>query len=151
VSELLVGRVQPGARSSAHWFTRFNAAYSRKLGMPVFPGTLNLGLDEPFEWLAPRYAPHLIHFAGTEYGGERDVLVLPCALPDLDARRAFLWTSTRDITHRKGTHMVELVCDVKLRDVYGLADGDQVTVTLPIEGEPTSTRRTPPGGERRQE
>jgi len=33
--------------------TLFNAAYCRKAGMRVFPGSLNVALDAPFDWFAP--------------------------------------------------------------------------------------------------
>ena len=40
MSLLFTGRVQSGHGDAANWLSRFNAAYSRKLGMPVFPGRL---------------------------------------------------------------------------------------------------------------
>src|SRR5258708_33876417 len=45
MSELLAGKVQTGFGEAAHWLRLFNAAYSEKLGMPVFPGSLNIALD----------------------------------------------------------------------------------------------------------
>ena len=58
--------------------------------MPIFPGSLNLALDQAFDWFAPRYQPHIVWFGRDEYGGERDVLLLPCVLASLGRRRAFL-------------------------------------------------------------
>jgi len=131
MNEVLRGRVQPGQNNASHWLGLFNAAYSRKLGMPVFPGSLNLALDQAFDWFAPRYQPHIVWFGRGEYGGERDILLLPCVLTSLGDRKAFLWTPTTAARDRPDPWVVEVVCDVKLRETYGLADGDLVDVELP--------------------
>lgn len=132
MGELLRGKVQAGKGDASHWLQRFNAAYSRKLHMPVYPGSLNLALDRTFDWFAPRYEGHTIGFAREEYGGERDILMLPCELVDLDRRKAFLWTTTTAARDRPDPWVVELVCDVKLRAAYGLEDGDAVAFELPV-------------------
>ena len=94
MSELLAGKVQAGFGAAAHWLKLFNAAYSEKLGMSVFPGSLNIALDHVFDWFDARYEAHRIWFGREEYCGERDILLLPCELVSLDHRRAFLWTPT---------------------------------------------------------
>jgi len=55
----------------------FNAAYSEKLRISVFPGSLNIALDHVFNWFDARYEAHRIWFGREEYGGERDTLLLP--------------------------------------------------------------------------
>lgn len=126
--------MEGGAHNANVWLSTFSAAYARKLGMPVFPGSLNLRLPQPFDWADPRYAQHLIRFDRTEYGGERDILLLPCRLATLNGHPGYLWTTT---TPREGDsqHVIEIVTDVSLRETYGLKDGDSVTVDL--------VRRTP--------
>jgi CTP-dependent riboflavin kinase len=133
MGELLRGRVQAGKGDASHWLHFFNAEYSRKLGMPVYPGSLNVALDHPFDWFAVRYQPHILWFGREEYGGERDILLLPCVLVDLDRRRAFLWTPTTAARNRPDPWVVELVCDVTLRETYGLKDGDIVAFELLAE------------------
>ena len=49
MSELLAGKVQVGFGAASHWLKLFNAPYSEKLGMAVFPGSLNIALDHVFE------------------------------------------------------------------------------------------------------
>ena len=90
MSELLVGKVQAGFGDAARWLKLFNAAYSQKLGMSVFPGSLNIALDHVFDWFDARYESHRIWFSREEYRGERDILLLPCDRVSLDHRRAFL-------------------------------------------------------------
>ena len=100
--------------------------------MPVYPGSLNLALDHTFDWFAVRYKAHTIWFGREEYGGERDVLMLPCELVELERRKAFLWTPTTAARNRSDPWVVELVCDVSLRDIYGLKDGDVVAFEMPV-------------------
>ena len=90
MSELLAGKVQAGFGDASRWLKLFNAAYSEKLGMPVFPGSLNIALDHVFDWFDTRYKTHTIWFGREEYGGERDILLLPCELVSLDHRRGVL-------------------------------------------------------------
>ena len=60
MSELLAGKVQAGFGDASRWLKLFNAAYSEKLGMPVFPGSLNIALDHVFDWFDARYETHRI-------------------------------------------------------------------------------------------
>jgi hypothetical protein len=94
MGELLRGRHQSAKGNAAHWLQLFNAAYSRKLQMPVYPGSLNVALEHTFDWFAVRCQAHIIWFGREEYGGERDILLLPCELVDFERRKAFLWTPT---------------------------------------------------------
>ena len=98
--------------------------------MPVYPGSLNLALDHNFDWFAARYKASTIWFGREEYGGERDILMLPCELVDLGRRKAFLWTPTTAARDRLDPWVVELVCDVRLRERYDLVDGDVVAFEL---------------------
>ena len=131
--ERLIGQIEAGAQNARIWLTRFNDSYARKLGMAVFPGSLNLRLPHAFDWTNPRYAPAVIRFDRSEYGGERDILFLPCRLETLNGHPAFLWTTT---TPRQGAdlHLVEIVADISLRDTFGLKDGDIVAVELVLSG-----------------
>ena len=90
MSELLVGKVQAGFGDAARWLKLSNAAYSQKLGMSVFPGSLNIALDHVFDWFDARYEARRIWFGREEYGDERDILLLPGDLVSLDHRRDVL-------------------------------------------------------------
>jgi len=131
VSEVLRGRIQSGKGDASHWLRLFNAAYSRKLGIVVFPGSLNLALDHAFDWFAGPYQPHVVWFGRDETGAGRDVLLLPCVLANLGRRKAWLWTPTTAARSRPDPWVIEVVCDVGLRETHGLRDGDFVDVELP--------------------
>jgi hypothetical protein len=88
------GQVQPGKKDASHWLDKFNEPYSKKTGMAIFPGSLNVALTENFDWFQPAYQAKIIWFGKDEYGGERDILLLPCKLINLENKNAFLWTPT---------------------------------------------------------
>jgi CTP-dependent riboflavin kinase len=134
MSELLKGKVQAGLGDASRWLELFNAAYSEKLGISVFPGSLNIALDRIFDWFDARYEAHRIWFGREEYGGDRDILLLPCELVSLDYRKAFLWTPTTAARDRRDPWVVEIVSDVHLRNQFGLQDGDIVETRVPTSG-----------------
>lgn len=129
---VLNGKVQAGKNDASRWLDKFNVAYSRKLGMPIFPGSLNIALETNFDWFASRWQAQTIWFGQEEYGGERDILLLPCVLPNQGSRRAFLWTTTTAARDRLDPWVIELVTDVGLRQTYGLRDGDPISVELEV-------------------
>ena len=121
MSELLVGKVQTGFGDTSRWLKLFNSAYSEKLGMPVFPGSLNIALDHVFDWFDARYEAHRIWFGREGYGGERDILLLPCELVSFDHRRSFLWTPTPGARDRRDPWVVEIVTDRQSEKSFRLA------------------------------
>jgi CTP-dependent riboflavin kinase len=129
MKEILHGRVSSGQTDASRWLDLYNAAYSRKTGMNIFAGSLNLLLEHEFDWRAAKYKPFIIFFGREEMGGERDILLLPCVLTNLENRKAFLWTTTN--LRREDAEIIEIITDVKLRDRYALADGDLVEVEIP--------------------
>ena len=135
MSEVLAGKVQAGFGDASRWLNLFNTAYSQKLGMSVFPGSLNIALDHVFNWFEARYKPHIIWFGREEYGGERDILLLPCELVSLDHRKAFLWTPTTAAKDRPDPCVVEIVADINLRNHFALQDGDVVETRVPTSGD----------------
>src|SRR5687767_11473914 len=126
----LVGRVQRGEGDASRWLSTFNAAYARKVGMPVFPGSLNLALGAPFDWFDPAMVRRTVAFDRTEYGGERDILLIPCLLVNLGTERAWLWTTTSAAHDPAELRVIELIAAVNLRETYGLVDGSPVEVQL---------------------
>ncbi len=100
--------------------------------MDIFPGSLNVELESPFDWYAEPYQSSTVWFGQEEYGGERDILLLPCILAKLEARPAFLWSTTTAAQDRPDKNVIEIITDVSLRKAYGLADGDLIQVELTL-------------------
>ncbi len=136
-----VGRVQSGNGDASRWLSRFNTAYARKLGAPVFPGSLNVALASRFDWFAPDITRRTTMFDHREYGGERDILLVPCVLSNLAMQPAWLWTTTTAARDRADPWVVEIIAAANLRETFGLTDGSIVEIQL-LGGstEPVSVR-----------
>ena len=106
------------------WIEKLESFYSQKTGMRLYPGTLNLRLPEPYSLPAD-----VIRLEKEEYGGTVSVSLLPCTI---FGRRAFLLRTDKNESGQ-GDHprnIIEIATDVKLRDAYGLKDGDEIEVFL---------------------
>ena len=122
---VLKGVVVSGMGNFSFWIEKLEEFYTAKTGMRLFPGTLNVRLEEEYSLPA-----EVIRLEGEEYGGAVSVNIVPCRIFD---RAAFLLRT--DANERgQGHHpktIIEIATDVKLRDAYGLRDGDVVEVMLP--------------------
>jgi len=121
---ILKGVVVSGMGNFSFWIEKLESFYTQKTGLRLFPGTLNLRLAEPYS--LPR---NVIRLEKEEYGGTVSVSMVPCRIFD---RKAFL---LRTDANEAGTghhprNIIEIATDVKLRDGYGLRDGDEVEVHL---------------------
>lgn len=121
---VLTGRVVSGVGNFSYWIERLHAHYERKTGLKLFPGTLNVELDE--EYSVPEGAARL---EGEEYGGNVSVHIVPCRV--FGERAVILRTESSE--RGEGAHpktVVEVACEVKLRDKYRLRDGDVVRIEV---------------------
>ncbi|GJG85943.1 hypothetical protein tb265_11240 [Gemmatimonadetes bacterium T265] len=130
VERRLAGRVQRGKGDASRWLALFNAAYARKVGHPVFPGSLNVALPHAFDWFDPDVVRRTVAFDRAEYSGERDILLVPCWLVTLADEPAWLWTTTTAARDRPDPWVVEVVAARGLRETYGLRDGAPVEIVL---------------------
>ncbi len=120
----LRGKVVTGVGDFAQWIRKLHDHYLRKTGLSLYPGTLNLELDEPYS--VPK---DCLRLEADEYGGTVSVNLVPCRIFERPA--VILRTDKNesgDSVHSK--RIVEVACEVKLRDVHGLVDGDEVEVIL---------------------
>jgi riboflavin kinase, archaea type len=121
----LHGKVVSGMGNFSYWIKRLEDHYYRKTGMYLFPGTLNIQLDQPYS-LPTTGATRL---EAEEYGGTVSVNLLPCFI--LGKNGFILRTDANELG--RGHHpktIVEVASDVKLRDHFHLADGDQVEIEI---------------------
>ena len=118
------GKVVSGMGNFSIWIERLRDHYQRKTGMVLFPGTLNLQLDQP--WFVPAGS---LQLEGAEYGGTVTVNIVPCSV---FGRRAFILRTAAN-NEGRGHHpqnIIEIATDTKLRDAHQLRDGDWVEVQI---------------------
>lgn len=121
---VLRGTVVSGMGNFSYWLEKLESFYTQKTGMRLFPGTLNLQLEQPYSLPA-----EVIRLEKEEYGGTVSVNIVPCRIFE---RAAFL---LRTDANEAGTghhpkNIIEIAADVKLRDAYHLADGDEIEVHI---------------------
>ena len=127
---LLRGEVVSGMGNFSYWIERLRDHYLRKTGMAFYPGTLNVQLPAPYT-----LPGRVIRLEASEYGGTVSVNMVPCVIRvarDRDARRGFLLRTDANEEGR-GHHpktIVEIACDVRLRDFFDLRDGDAVEIEI---------------------
>lgn len=122
---VLKGVVVSGMGNFSFWLKKLESFYTKKTGMHLFPGTLNLRLEEPYS-----LPDEVIRLEKEEYGGTVSVSMVACSV---FGRRAFLLRTDANEAG-KGHHpknIIEIATDIKLRDAYALRDGDEVEVHLP--------------------
>lgn len=117
---VLMGWVVTGVGNFSYWIERLEDHYRRKTGMSLFPGTLNVRLEG--EYSVPADA---LRLEAEEYGGTVSVNIVPCRI--FGERAVILRT---DAAERDSKTVVEVACEVKLRDKYNLRDGDVVQVEV---------------------
>jgi riboflavin kinase len=121
---LLRGRVASGMGNFSYWMEKLHDHYQHKTGMQFYPGTLNVRLEDPYS-----LPGRVIRLEASEYGGTVSVNMVPCRIR---GRRAFLLRTDANEECR-GHHpktIVEIACDVRLRDVFELEDGDEVEIEI---------------------
>ena len=113
-----------GKGNLAQWIIKFSDLYRLKTGMVLFPGSLNLRLESPYS-----LPQNVVRIEPGEGGCRPGVSIVPCKINDKDA---FI-VRTDNNESGKGDHpktIVEVVCDVKLRDFFAVGDGDVVRLEL---------------------
>ena len=121
---VLKGKVVTGVGNFSYWIEKLQDHYLNKTGMRLFPGTLNIQLDEPFD--LPRERARL---EAEEYGGTVSVNIVPCKVFGLAA--VILRTDKAD-SEPQSRKLIEVACEVKLREQEQLSDGDVVEVEVAV-------------------
>jgi CTP-dependent riboflavin kinase len=122
---ILKGIIRGGKGDFSHWLKKLETLYTAKTGLKLFPGTLNVHLVSQI-FPTP---PNPLRLEKEEYGGTVSVSIIPCRI---FGRRAFiLRPDTDDGKHDDPPEAIlEIVTDIKLRDAFGLSDGDVVEVEI---------------------
>ena len=119
---ILKGKVVTGVGNFSYWIAKLQDHYRNKTSMQLYPGTLNIQLGEPFE-----IPPASLQLKAEEYGGTRSINIVPCKI--FGRRAVILRTDTADNDPLEKM-IIEVACEVKLRDAHQLVDGDVVEVEV---------------------
>jgi len=119
---VLKGKVVSGVGNFSFWIEKLRDHYLHKTGLRLFPGTLNIQLDEPFDLPQER-----ARLEAQEYSGTVSVNIVPCTIL---GRRAVILRTDKADSELQSRMIIEVACDVKLRDQHQLRDGDVVEVLV---------------------
>jgi riboflavin kinase len=117
---VLKGKVVTGVGNFSFWVEKLKDHYRNKTGLQLFPGTLNIQLDEPFD-----LPPERERLEAAEYGGTVSINIVPCSI---FGRRAVILRTDKADNEPQSRMIIEVACEVKLRDQHHLRDGDVVEV-----------------------
>jgi CTP-dependent riboflavin kinase len=122
---VLRGEIRSGKGDFSCWLDKLEPYYTRKTGMRLFPGTLNVHLTSG----SYRIPTNALRLEKEEYGGRVSVSIVARKIA---GRKAFILRTDTDA----GKHgdspetILEIATDVNLRDTYKLKDGDTVEVEV---------------------
>ncbi len=121
---VLRGKVVSGIGNFSYWIEKLREHYLSKTGMSLFPGTLNVQLEEPYS-----LPQRVIRLEGQEYGGTVSVNLVPCSIR---GKSAFLLRTDANEQERGHHHktIVVFASDIRLREHFDLNDGDQVEIEI---------------------
>jgi riboflavin kinase, archaea type len=121
---ILSGKVVTGMGNFSYWIEKLAEHYQRKTGMKLFPGTLNVELEQPYT-----LPSQVVRLEGWEYGGSVSVNIVPCSIR---GKSGFILRTDANEEGR-GHHpntIIEVATDVKLREHFNLSDGDMVEIEI---------------------
>ena len=119
---VLKGKVITGVGNFSFWIEKLQDHYRNKTGMKLFPGTLNVELDAPFDLPEER-----ARLEAQEYGGTVSVSIVPCKV---FGRAAVILRTDEADREPQSRKIIEVACAVKLREQYQLQDGDVIEVEV---------------------
>ncbi len=122
---ILRGEIRTGVGNFSYWLDKLEPYYTRKTGMRLIPGTLNVHLISG-SYGTPTNA---LRLEKEEYRGRVSVSIVPCKIA---GRKAFILRPDTD-TGKHGDppeRILEIATDVNLRDKYKLKDGDIVEIEV---------------------
>ena len=123
---ILRGQVVSGVGDFGRWIEELHDHYHRKTGLHLFPGTLNVELNEVYSVPA-----NCLRLEAHEYGGAVSVNLVPCRI--FGRPGYILRTDSIEAGHGiRSKHVVEVACEVKLRSAHGLTDGDEVEIAVDV-------------------
>lgn len=115
---ILKGKVKKGLGNASFWVEKIEKVFYEKTGMRLFYGTLNIELEQPYEfenyWIIKQ----------EEYGGTQNVFVQKCKIYDIES-----YIVRAEKTAHK-SNVIEIVSNIKFREKLSLKDNDTINVVI---------------------
>jgi len=122
---ILQGRVASGVGDLTQWMIKYADLYEQCTGVRLYPGSLNVVLDQ--EYRLPAHPP--LRLPPTVLGGRVGMNIVPCRILGFPA--FVLRTDQNEAgTGLHDRKVIEIGAEVRLRDKFSLADGDVVTIEI---------------------
>ena len=112
------GRIHEGNKDFTKRMNAFAAAFENAVGETLFPGTLNVQVNEQIE-----IKPHFKILGAEINEPEQDLLFEICRVNGLWAYRIRPW-NLADGSGGHGDHILEIACSVQLRATSEFDDSD---------------------------
>lgn len=119
----LKGKVKSGLGEASYWVGKIERVFEQKYNMKLFLGTLNIQLEN--DYILEKQEK----IKADEYGGNLDVLVKQC---EIMGHKGYM-VRTEKNNQKGGDHplnIIEIVCDINIRNTKHLKDDDEVTVSI---------------------
>lgn len=118
------GIVKRGLGQGEYWIKKLNPIFIEKNKMELFPGTLNIEIEEPYI-IEDNY--QIIN--GKEYGGTEEVLIKECVVLE---EKAYIVRPKRN-NAENGDHplnIIEIISNINFREKYKLRDNDRIEIKI---------------------
>lgn len=117
----LQGKVTSGIGTAKMWVGKINKVFENKTGMSLFPGTLNIKIEEDYN-IQPDWI-----IKPEEFGGTENVLVKKCKILN---NTAYIVRAEKN-QKGKGEHnlqIIEVVSNINFRQEYNLKNGASILI-----------------------
>lgn len=123
--KILQGRVASGIGDLSQWMIKYADLYEQCTGVQLYPGSLNVVLDE--EYRLPADPP--LRLPPAVLGGRVGMNIIPCRFMGIPAFILRTDQNEAGIGHHD-RKVLEIGAAVSLRDRFDLADGEVVTIEI---------------------
>lgn len=120
---ILEGKIVKGIGKARIFVNMMKDIFYKKTNMELFPGTLNVELNRPYNLTAT----YIIK--AEEYGGKYNVQVQECTLL---GNKAYIVRSEKNL-QKEGDYdknIIEIVSDINFRKEYNLKDGKALEIYI---------------------
>jgi CTP-dependent riboflavin kinase len=118
----LEGKIKSGLGEASFWVKKIEKIFEEITKIKLFPGTLNIELNQEYNLKNPTYI-----LTKEKYKGTENLYIKECIL---FGHKSFIIRTEKNST-KEGDHplnIIEIVSDINFRKSYNLKDGDSISI-----------------------